>query len=103
MRIAEDVKIPPSFKGIQPEMTGAFPIIENVFQSFGVEAILTSGTEGQHMPGSLHPKGFATDWRSRHVPDRFRPDLVEMLKEKLGKEFQVILEKDHIHIEFDPK
>lgn len=103
MRIADDIKILPSIKGIQPEMVAAFPIIESVFQSFSRESILTSGVEGVHKPGSLHPKGLATDWRIWHVPAALQAELVAKLKKNLGKEFQVILETDHIHCEYDPK
>jgi hypothetical protein len=103
MRIADDVKIPPSLKGIQPQIVAAFPIIESVFLSFGKESILTSGTEGQHMAGSLHPKGLAADWRIHHVPQAMHAQLIEKLQKALGKEFQVILELDHAHVEFDPK
>lgn len=105
MRIADDVKIPVSLIGIRPEMSAAFPIIESVFVAMGYEAILTSGTEGVHKQGSLHPKGLATDWRSRHVREDLKQLLLAKLQKALQKQFQVFLEKDpeHFHIEFDPK
>lgn len=105
MKIADDVKIPVSLIGIQPEMSAAFPMIESVFVGMGYEAILTSGTEGEHKIGSLHPKGLATDWRSRHIREDLKQVVLVRLQKALQKQFQVLLEKnpEHFHIEFDPK
>lgn len=103
MRIADDVEVPVSLQGIQPEMVAAFPIIDATYMRLGYEAILTSGTEGEHGTGSLHPKGLATDWRTRHMRQDLKPQLVKWLKQNLGREYDVILEKDHLHVEFDPK
>lgn len=97
-------------RGIRPEMTAAFPVIKTVFNYFGAPAILTCGVEGEHMEGSLHPKGFATDWRVWHVPlTRYNTHvdlynmIVTMLKRALGDQYDVVLEgTPHIHIEFDP-
>lgn len=105
MRIADDLAVAPSLDGIQPEMAAVFPIIDGTYEKIGYEAILTSGTEGVHGPNSLHPKGLATDWRTRHMREDLRLTLVTRLQKNLGKEFQVILETKppHIHIEFDRK
>jgi len=106
MKIADDLKVHPSLKGMKPEMTGAFSIIDKTFESFGYEAILTSGTEGVHSPNSLHPKGLATDWRTKHMRIDLLQTLASRLKKNLGgdhSEYDVVLESDHVHIEFDPK
>lgn len=106
MRIADDQKIPVSLKGIQPEMSSVFPVIDSTYAQMGYEAILTSGTDGVHGPGSLHPKGLATDWRTRHMRENLLPILVSSLKQNLGgdrREYDVVLEDDHLHIEFDEK
>lgn len=99
------MKIPVSLIGIRPEMSAAFPIIESVFVGMGSEAILTSGTEGEHKAGSLHPGGLATDWRSRHIREDLKQVVLVRLQKALQKQFQVLLEKnpEHFHIEFDPK
>jgi hypothetical protein len=104
MRIADDVKIPVSLVGIRPEMSAAFPMIDSAYEKMGYEAILTSGTEGKHKVGSLHLKGLATDWRIRHVRVDLIPILVERIKKNLGgkqSRYDVVLEKDHLHVEFD--
>lgn len=65
----------------------------------GGELVLTSVTDGVHSSGSLHYVGQAFDMRLPFKAAIF----VEQLKEALGAEFDVVLEKDHIHVEFQPK
>ena len=76
---------------------------EYTFQANGYSCICTSGTDGKHMKGSLHYKARAVDLRSRHVAADALPKIVEELKERLGKDFDVILEGDHLHVEHDVK
>ena len=63
------------------------------------ELIITSTYEGDHGEGSLHYANDAIDLRRPPDPD----SLVKKLKRGLGKGFDVILENNHIHIEYDPK
>jgi len=51
-----------------------------------------------HKEDSLHYQGLAEDIRIWDVLEAFK----KRLEEALGLEFEVILEKDHIHIEYDP-
>ena len=76
---------------------------EWTFQANGYSCVCTSGTDGKHMQGSLHYKARAVDLRSRHVASDALPAIVSELKERLGKDFDVILEGDHIHVEHDVK
>lgn len=73
-----------------------------VYQKQGMETItVTSARDGQHMKGSLHYCGCAVDLRIWGLPD---PQAAESeLKRQLDKEFDVVLEQTHLHIEFDPK
>jgi hypothetical protein len=73
-----------------------------VFDSFGESCTITSVTDGKHGPHSHHGKGCAFDLRIRSLTSTPGPTKVEMLQEALSNQFQVILEKDHIHVEFDP-
>lgn len=75
--------------------------IDEVFKAYGLEAVITSGTDGEHMPGSLHYKGRAIDLRL--PPINYVAQVMKKLKDVLGKDFDVVLEKDHIHVEHDPK
>jgi hypothetical protein len=91
------------FVGIQPGILKAFARIEEVYQHFGEEAVITSLNDGNHMKGSFHYKGLAIDLRTRY----FDYPTIEMvmieLKLKLGDEYDIIFETNHIHIEYDPK
>lgn len=82
-----------------PEIEDAAKIVERVYQDFNTELIITSGRDGQHKTGSRHYEGKAFDVRTWNMIAR----LVEVLKQKLGKEYDVVLEADHIHVEYDPK
>ena len=73
--------------------------LDKVFQKFGVaEAVITSGRDGIHKTDSFHYKGKAFDLRTWHVLEA----LNEALREELGPHYDVLLEKDHIHIELSP-
>jgi hypothetical protein len=88
-------------KKLSAEMIRGLTIVEAVFAARGVECVITSGAEGEHMAGSLHPKGRALDLRSRDIKSPLAT--VKELKRQLGPSFDVILESDHIHMEYDPK
>lgn len=64
------------------------------------EIVITSTFEGQHSPGSLHYANQAFDVR---LPTGNRDTMMENLKKALGSAFDVVLERTHIHIEYDPK
>lgn len=90
--------------GVRPEVAMIMPVLDGVFSKFGYDCMITSCTEGKHGFGSLHFNGSALDLRIRHIthPDEVR-DIVRTLKDSLTVEFDVVLEGDHIHIEFQPK
>lgn len=75
----------------------------------GFEMTITSGTEGRHGERSKHYIGQAVDFRTRDLiwetPDwdyDMRSEFAEHMK-KLGRDYDVVLETDHLHVEFDPK
>lgn len=62
--------------------------------------IIKSTNEGSHMPSSLHYADLAIDIGRPYPFEEYKiGEIIEML----GKNFDVVVEKDHIHIEFDPK
>jgi uncharacterized protein YcbK (DUF882 family) len=62
---------------------------------------ITSAKDGKHMEGSKHYTGEAIDIRKF---DMKNPNVVvELIREYLGKDYDVINEKTHIHIELDKK
>jgi len=85
---------------MHPRIEAALPLIEEVYKEFGEsELVITSGRDGVHMEGSLHYEGKAMDIRFWTVLE----ELTKRIKAKLGVGYDVLLEKDHIHIEWDPK
>jgi len=62
--------------------------------------IITSTYEGNHGEGSLHYANQAYDVR---LPDDSKLRILAKIKEKLGSDFDVVLERTHYHIEYDPK
>jgi len=70
----------------------------------GGEVTATSLNDGQHNPGSLHPQGRAADFRTREESPDVQSAIYAMLREWLGPiGFDVVLEDDHLHVEWDPK
>lgn len=86
-----------------PGMSTALPWIDAVHQRlFRRDATVTSGADGSHEPESLHYKGLAIDLRTRDLTGAESLLLVHALREALDTNYDVVLESDHIHIEFDP-
>ena len=77
--------------------------VQKIFQKYGQEPIITSTYEGNHSPGSLHYAHKAVDFRRHNIPKTTIGPLLQKLRESLGPNYDVILEKSHIHIEYDPK
>jgi hypothetical protein len=100
LRLKDDVRV----YGIRPEILLALIMADQVYTSFGIrETWVTSVSEGQHKAGSFHYKGLAFDLRISNIPTAGLGAVHAKLKEVLGKDFDVLLEKDHIHVEYDPK
>lgn len=90
-------------KGISPQLVLGLVICDRVYTEYGQELVITSLNDGHHMEGSLHYKGDAADLRTRYFSGAAKDKVSETLRERLGIDFDVILETDHIHIEYDPK
>ncbi len=91
-------------RGITPQLAIAYTIASWIYSNkAGARCIITSGSDGKHGPNSLHYQGKALDLRTYHLrPDQVHPIYLS-LKECLGEQFDVVLEQDHIHLEFQPK
>lgn len=86
-----------------PEVNHILETAEWTFQANGYSCVCTSGVDGKHKEGSLHYKARAVDLRSRHVASDALPKIVDELRERLGKDYDVVVEGDHLHVEHDPK
>jgi hypothetical protein len=99
MRVKDGV----AFDGVKGPILRAMVLIEKIMEGTG-EYCITSVTDGKHGPNSLHYKGLAMDLRTRHlrVPEKV-DEIAKAIRGELGRNYDVVVEKDHIHIEFDPK
>ncbi len=79
-------------------------IVHESYKELGVEAIITSNADGLHSHNSLHWMGFALDWRTNHLNNDLDRKLVsDRIRSRLGVDFDVVLESDHLHTEWHPK
>lgn len=101
MRFKRGVKL----AGAKPEIILAAIVVDDIYRDHGrPEGVtITSICDGKHMPKSKHYTGEAIDTRTRYFNRSKQKELTQDIKTQLGNEFDVVLERDHIHIEFDPK
>ena len=89
--------------GMRPEILLAAVAAERAYQEAGREFMITACVDGKHMAGSLHYSGAAIDVRTRDIQPADLQKIVARIKSALGEDFDVLLEADHLHIEFQPK
>ena len=99
MRLKSDVKI----TGIRPEMILGIIVATRVYDEMDYEFVITSGLEGTHSKTSLHYAGAAIDIRTRHLPAGAAQAARDAIANALTNEYDVILEGNHIHLEWQPK
>lgn len=88
-------------RGLSPQMAIAYTIATKCYGQY--DCVITSASDGKHGPNSLHYKGCALDLRTRHLNGQQLQAIYAELKESLGDQFDVVLEADHIHLEYQPK
>lgn len=100
MKIKEGVKL----AGLRTEMVLALVIAAQVYHDIAdTEMVVTEATGGVHGRGSLHYTGQAADLRTNTMSKELAAKVVLAIREKLGENYDVVLEADHIHVEFQPK
>lgn len=88
-------------RGVSWRMWHAAMIAEAMLKRENAELVITSLTDGKHKENSLHHCGDAMDIRTWQMKDKAA--FASALREKLGAEYDVVIESDHLHIEYDPK
>jgi len=98
---------------ICPQIAFSMAMAVIIYEHYNLEATFTSVCDGKHGPGSLHASGRAFDLRikdldgnERNITESDRSkarQIILDLKNSLGTQFDIVLESDHIHIEYDPK
>ncbi len=62
MRLKDGVSI----NGIKPPIIAVLAPAALIWERHGQELVVTAGTDGKHMKGSLHYVGLALDFRTRY-------------------------------------
>lgn len=99
------IKNGPEFRvlGLRAEILHAQPIIIGVYEEYDHYVKWTSGVDRQHSWGSDHYKGDSLDvwWDDSLWPHG--AEAADKIRERLGRDYDVLKEAWHIHIEYDPK
>lgn len=92
-------------RGARPELIVALIVASEVYREHGRSFTVTSVCDSSHSRGSLHYKGMAFDCRTltAGVLPEEASKIADGIRNRLGSDFDVVVEKDHIHIEWDPK
>jgi hypothetical protein len=88
---------------VNPAFRIAAPVLKTAWRMHNAECIVTSAKDGSHGANSAHYTGNALDLRTWNIPmdvETFSERLSEALVECCGPEWYVVLEDDHIHLEF---
>lgn len=78
-------------------------LVECAYDQMGYTCVITSGNDGVHQDNSKHYVGDALDFRVSIVPQEQHAQLCALIKKKVGSQFDVVYEGDHVHVEWDPK
>ena len=74
-----------------------------IVSEYGVDTIITSANDGKHGYGSLHYIGHAVDLRIWGIQDKLNDIKAKFLACYPNKQFDFVIESNHIHLEFQPK
>lgn len=91
-----------SLRGVHWIMFQAAVLAEEVYRQYGTELVITSANDGTHGDKTLHHRGLALDLRTWTLNGREKM-VAQSLKNALGEDYDVVLERDHVHLEVSPK
>ncbi len=104
--LKQDGPSPVSLRNLTPQMQHATSVVKATCERYGLaECVITDGHRpvAQH-PTSLHPHGRALDYRTRDLADwDTKICFADDIRRDLGIEYDVVLEDDHLHVEYQPK
>ena len=92
-----------SLLGVRPELIIGLMVADTVCREIGVDLTITSICDGVHSATSLHYTGAAADIRTRDMTESQIPRLMTALVAALTNDFDVVLESNHIHLEYQPR
>jgi len=90
--------------GIRPETVLAIQVAHEVYELYNADLVVTSVIEGSHSRGSLHYTGQAVDLRLHDwLTVQQHEEVADEIRKCLTDDYDVVLESNHIHIEYQPK
>lgn len=99
-----DIKAGCKFKRFTPQLA---QFIMAVIRTWDLHApaivpVITSANDRKHMTASLHYEDLAWDLRTNSIPDAGKvEEIARTLRVDLGSDWDVVIEKDHVHVEWD--
>lgn len=88
--------------GIHPRAWSAMMLCADIiYQTAGKECVFTSHSGDIHGEESYHYLAGAFDARTRHLTEEEQEGVAHRLARKLGDQWDVVLESDHLHVEWD--
>ena len=98
-----------SLKGVHIIMISMAKVMTKIASTFGVQLVITSGTDSLNLHGggdrtkTLHDDGLALDIRTKNFLNINDLEKFLAIARILYPEFDFVLEKTHIHAEYDIK
>lgn len=90
-----------------PAIVAILQAAEAAYAAIRVPCWVTSGNDGRHMNGSFHYRDRAVDFRTGHhwqnplLTQAEAEEVAAAMRQRLGQDYDVVLESDHLHVEFD--
>lgn len=89
---------------MHPKVVEAIEKADRIFVRLaGRPATITSARDGLHSDSSHHYAGRAIDLRSRDLDEATANRILRELRTDIGPDFDILLESNHYHVEYDPK
>jgi uncharacterized protein YcbK (DUF882 family) len=91
------------FKAIRREVIELLDALDQISNGMDKDIWITSANDGVHRKNSYHYKNLALDIRIWNLTKiEIEQSMIDLVN-YLGSYYDIVLEKDHIHIEFDER
>jgi len=89
--------------GLSSPILLAVMVAQEVYREFSADLVITAGIDGKHVDYSFHYDGNAVDLRTNNLATDKIPLILKAMQDRLGPDYFVQYEGDHLHIQFRPK
>lgn len=92
-----------NLSGLMPQMSILIQVMDKLYEQAGADCVITSANDASHSTTSLHYAGAALDFRINNITKAQAQKIVGKANDALKQDYDVILEGNHIHAEYQPK